>query len=123
MFFKTSTRLSEKSIEDFKKDFGEEIYLKGASYDGNGNVDVFEYECDHILLVKFRENVRNFLKQHNFPYTYFTVLDTISLSCHEELSDSQINDFGKTFEVQCMKYSISCNSNDIKYEFNDLRNF
>ena len=67
---------------------------------------------------EFGNSIRNWLANQNHR-GYFTVLsDGITLEVYDELSNDQIKDFEKEFEVKFKRYSISCNSDRIDYEFN-----
>lgn len=118
VYLNVSSKISPKDVAEFKKEFGEDIHLKGASYGANGSTSHFKYWCDHHLLDEFGNSIRNWLANQNLR-GYFTVLsDGISLEVYDELYDNQIKDFEEEFEVKFKKYSISCNSDRIDYEFN-----
>lgn len=112
-----SSKISKDDLNEFEREFGHEIHLNGASFDENGQKREFEYFCDHELLVEFRAYVRDWLRNHNFPFDYTIVMDDISIYCSERLSETQIHEFEDEFEVRCRGYSLTCNSNEIIYKF------
>lgn len=58
-------------IEDFKKDFGYEIRLNGASFDENGSGSEFECSANHNQLDEFGEYIKEWLDNHSFPSRFF----------------------------------------------------
>lgn len=112
-----SPKISEEDLKEFKREFGHEIIMVGASFDGNGQESDFKYYSDHDALVEFRARLRDWLLNHNFPYNFTTISRGITMHCYEKLSESQIREFEEEFDVKCRKYSLKCNSNDIGYEF------
>lgn len=117
VFMYLSNKIYSKHLEEFKCDFGQEIRLKGVSFDENGQKSDFEYTCGSDRLDDFISYLRQWLKRHSFPAGFFMVMSDLSLNMDEKLSDSQIHDFEKEFEVKCKQYSMSCNSNVVKYRF------
>ena len=112
------SKLSDEVCENFKKEFGGEISLNEASYTNDGKISEFEYHCDSSLLEECRNKLRVFLMANDYPYSFFTMGGIhISLYLHEKLSDAQINKFEEEFNLNLKGFSISCNSNSIKYEF------
>ena len=113
----TSKKLSKESMDEFKECFGKGIILQKASYNQDGQCSELEYGCDHPFLDEFRRCLKTWLNDQDFPFRYFMVTETIFLLTNEKLSQSQINEFEKEFEVRCCKYSKECNSTNLKYEF------
>lgn len=112
-----SARISDEDIDDFREQFGEEIRLKGASYECHGDIEEFKYSCDHKLLKEFRNSVQDWLKNRGLPLSFTIINSNISLHTHEELSSSQIHSFENEFGIKYRGYSISCGSKNMKYEF------
>lgn len=112
-----SSRISEEDQEDFKKKFGESIYLNGASMNRFGEYMEFEYSCDHQVLAQYRNYVYDWVRNHNFPLDYIMFTGDITLYCNEELSKSQILDFEEEFEVNLHESLLKCYSNQIEYIF------
>ena len=117
MFVYLSNKISPKHLEEFKYEFGHEIQLKRVSFDENGQKAKFEYYCCNDRLNDFKYYLRQWLNQHSFPRGSFMIMSDLSLEMDEKLSDSQIHDFENEFEVKCNQYSMSCNSNVVKYRF------
>lgn len=113
----TSKRLSKESIEEFKEDFGNEIFLKKASFDENRQCQELVYCCSHPLLDEFRYYLKSWLNDHNFPLHYFTITHTISLYTHEKLTQTQIDEFEEEFEAVFHSYSKECHSKQFEYTF------
>ena len=112
-----STKISFEDIEDFKKEFGYEMRLEGASFDENGFEREFKYRAYHKMLEEFSSQIKEWLDNHSFPIRFYMIKEELSLHAYDKLSDEQIHDFEEEFEVRCNRYSISCNSNGIVYEF------
>lgn len=112
-----SSKLSQNDCDEFKNEFDAEMRLKGASFDAFGQNNEFKYYCDHRLLAAFRAYLHDWLNQNNFPVNYSMVTRDISIEVHEELSQSQIQEFEDEFEVKFLNYSLTCNSDKIKYKF------
>lgn len=112
-----STKISFEDIEDFKKEFGYEISLEGASFDENGLEREFKYGANHKMLEQFSSQIKEWLDNHSFPIRFFMIKRELSLYAYDKFSYEQIHDFEEEFEVRCSGYSMSCNSNDIEYEF------
>lgn len=112
-----SSKMSSEDCEDFKNDFGYEIHLEGASFDENGLKSEFKYYAHHKKLDEFSDQIKEWLTKHSFPTKFFMIKRDLSLYTYDKLSDEQIHDFEKDFNVKCKGYSISCNSEEVKYEF------
>ena len=83
-----SSKISPEDLEEFKKDFGCEIHLKGVSFDGNGVKNEFKYWCNHEELSDFKSYIHDWLMDMNFPVRFTTVTGGISLHTYEKLSNS-----------------------------------
>ena len=113
----TATKLSDEDIEEFKNEFGGHVSLAGVSYAGSGNISEYNYHCGHKLLDKLRDDIREWLSGHDFPYVYFTISRGIRISSYQDVPLSVIQDFEKEFGVKYAGYSISCGSDKKEYEF------
>ena len=117
VFIDVYSKISDENLNEFNRKFGTDLVLEGASYGRGGSLAEVKYRCNHPALENFRGYVRNWLSNHEFPYRFFTVTSGISLHCSKKLSDEQICSFMNEFEFEYMKYEISCNSDQIRYEF------
>ena len=115
-----SSKISPEDMEDFNIDFGYEIRLEGVSFEKNGDESKFKYYTNNRKLVEFKNQISKWLVDHSFPAIFFISGEKLSLYTSEKLSDKNIHDFEKDFKVNCIRYSISCDSNNFKYEFSDL---
>lgn len=102
---------------EFKKEFEVDLTLKGATFTESGESSEFEYYCCPSTLTRFKQYLWEWLADHEFPFSYIMLSRNISVTCSQELSDGQIKEFEREFEVKLKKYEISCNSKDIEYEF------
>ncbi len=109
-------KLSEKHIEEFKKDFNCDISLNEVTFHERGNSKIFEYVCNHTLIREFKAYLLNWLDENEFPVSLTTISSKISIRA-KKLANSQISKFEKEFEVGCVKYSVSCGGDTINYEF------
>lgn len=113
----TPTKLSCDEIEELKNEFGGYVSLSGVSYEGNGSISKYKYHCSHKLLDKLKEDIREWLGNHEFPYYHFTISRGIRISSYQDVPLSVIQDFEKEFGVKYVGHSISCGSNEKEYEF------
>lgn len=65
------SKLSDEVCENFKKEFGGEIFLNEASYTNDGKISKFKYHCDSSLLEECRNKLRVFLRANDYPYSFF----------------------------------------------------
>lgn len=103
-------------LNKYENEFGSSVNLKNVKYGSDGSRK-YVYGLGHPLLRQFRNYIKDWLKQNDFPIVYTTLTYKIRLTCFEELSDSQIHDFEEEFEAKCSGYSVSCGSDNIEYEF------
>ena len=80
-------------MKEYSNKFGAKIYLKGASYNSNGDIEEFSYGGDHKLLKDFRKSVKDWLENKKFSVFYTSINSSISLKTHDELSANQIQEF------------------------------
>ena len=112
-----SKKLSDNDLKKFYNEFKTDLILEGASYEESGRLREVNYKCDCPALKNFRNHLCDWLEDHEFPFSFFIIGNEISLYCFDKLSDEQISDFMNAFEIKNMKYKVSCNSNEITYEF------
>ena len=112
-----NNQISAIDLKEFKNDFNSDLTLNGVVFNEFGEKSEFHYNYDSSCLNDFKLYVHNWLKRHNFPVDYIFCSDEIRAYFYEKLSDSQINDFEKEFEVKCRKFKISCGVNEFEYIF------
>lgn len=108
IYLEISNKISEKDKEEFEKHFNNEIILKGAVYEKNGNVNYYEYKCNHDLLKKLRKEIKNFLDEENINIYSITISSSLSLYCNEKLKDEDIEKITKRFNLRLIEYSLEC---------------
>ena len=104
-------------MKEYSNKFGGEIYLSGASYNGDGDIEEFSYKGDHKLLKDFRKSIKDWLENKKISVFYTSITNSISLETYDELSSKQIQEFEKEFDVKFKGYSQTCNSNELAYKF------
>ena len=114
---KLNQKISDDDLEEFEKLFGDDLVLKEVYCNQFGNEYGYKYYYCPYELVKFESYLRNWVINHDFPYSFVIVCDDISLSCYERLSDNQIKEFEEEFEVNLLKYEILCGFKKVKYKF------
>lgn len=110
-------KISDVNLNEFEKEFKCPLILKEVTFNQFGGESQFNYHCNPFCLDDFRLQVNQWLNEHMFPGYLIRCSDDISLNCHGELSEQQIRDFEKEFDVKCIKYQISCGSDNVKYVF------
>ena len=113
---KCRPKISSKDLKDFKNEFNHEPDLKEVSFDKYGEKE-YKYEFRHYKLIELGSKLNAWLIENEFPISYLSIGFTLYIGTSEKLSDVQINDLEKEFNVRYDRYSISCYSNDIDYEF------
>ena len=109
--------MSPQDKKAFEDKWECELTLEGASFGADGNENEFNYHCCPKGLAEFKSYLGFWLRDNYFPIYHTMVMESISITTTEKLSDVDISDFEKEFEVKCRGYSISCNSNRIEYKF------
>ena len=113
---KCCPKISSKDLEDFEKEFNHEPCLKGVSFDKCGE-KWYKYGFRHDKLIELSSKLNAWSNENKFPISSSRIGFTLYISAYEKLSDVQIKDLEKEFNVKYEEYSISCNSNDINYKF------
>lgn len=116
VYIRIYPKMSQEDLDKFKKDIECDISLEGVSYNSNGDKE-FKYDCNSIKLNEYGLYVRNWLKKYDFGNFVFIYSTGFKFKTPLKLSDYEINLIENEFKVRCKGYSISCNSNDIDYEF------
>ena len=112
-----SRKISPQDLKDFKKEFGNELILDGASFNEKGESNEFIYYCKNNEIDNYYFILKKWLNNHKYPLRMLMLSSDISLKCSEKLSDKQIHDFEDKFNVKLINYSINCNSNELNYNF------
>ena len=120
IFIEILSKLSDECLEEFKKDFGCDLHLRGASFNKYGHSDYFSYECYPSELHEFGLYLSSWLKNHHYSGYAMIFLDGIKITIDEELSAGQIRDFEEEFGVRCSGYSMECDLNKRRYEFKEI---
>ena len=110
-------KLSPKDITDFENEFCHEINLFKASFDKNGQTDNIEYISNHDRLIEFHSAVTTWLNENEIPFNTLYIKQEITICTYEKLSNRQIMGIEDEFHVKCSGYLISCNLNEITYNF------
>lgn len=113
----TSSKISLQDVNDFNNDFGYQISLEGASFGEIGWGSEFEYHTSHKKLEEFSDRIKEWISNHSFPIRFFMITDDLLIYTYDKLSDEQIRDFETDLNLKCRRYSISCNSKEVKYVF------
>ena len=112
--------MPDECLKEFKKDFGCDLHLKGASFNKYGHSDYFSYKCYPSELHEFGVYLSSWLKNHYYSGYGMVFLDRIQINIDEELSTDQIHDFEDEFGVRYSGYSMACDLNKIEYEFKEI---
>ena len=110
-------KISDVNLNEFEKEFKCPLILKEVTFNRSGEKSQFKYNCYPSCLDDFSFHVSQWLNERTFPCYLCMCSDDILLNCYDELSEQQIRDFEKEFDVKCINYQISCGLDDVEYVF------
>lgn len=110
-------KISDVNLNEFENEFECPLILKEVTFNRSGEKSQFRYNCYPSCLDDFSFQVSQWSNEHMFPLNLVMCSKDISLNCYDELSEQQIRDFEKEFDVKCIKYHMSCGLDDVEYVF------